>query len=62
MVVSFKELDKPYVSKVKIGNGELVDVKGKGMIEVKISSGTKFISDVLFVPDICQSLLNLGHS
>ncbi|XP_052181855.1 uncharacterized protein LOC127794644 [Diospyros lotus] len=27
---AFKELDRSYVSSVKIGNGELVDVKGKG--------------------------------
>lgn len=56
----FKELDKSYFSKVKIGIEELVDVKGKGMIEVETSSGTKFISNVLFVPDISQSLLSVG--
>ncbi|RVX16400.1 Copia protein [Vitis vinifera] len=31
----FKELDKSYKSKVKIGNGDLVDVKGKGVVAVE---------------------------
>ncbi|RVW71674.1 Retrovirus-related Pol polyprotein from transposon TNT 1-94 [Vitis vinifera] len=31
----FKELDQSYKSKVKIGNGDLVDVKGKGVVAVE---------------------------
>ena len=48
----FKELDKSYKSKVKIGNGDLVDVKGKGVVAVETLTGIKYISDVLFVPEI----------
>ena len=57
----FKELDKSFYSKVTIGNGEHVDVKGKGVVAVETPSGIKYISDVLFVPEINQSLLSVGQ-
>jgi hypothetical protein len=57
----FKELDKSFYSKVTIGNGEHVDVKGKGIVAVETLSGIKYISDVLFVPEINQSLLSVGQ-
>jgi capsule polysaccharide modification protein KpsS len=55
----FKELDKTVVSKVKIGNGDFISVKGKGMVAIESLSGMKNISDVLFVPDIDQNLLSV---
>ena len=57
----FKELDQFYTSKVTIGNGECVDVKGKGVIAVETPSGTKCISDVLFVIEVNQNLLSVGQ-
>ncbi|XP_058784841.1 uncharacterized protein LOC131659704 [Vicia villosa] len=57
----FKELDKSFYTKVTIGNGEHVDVKGKGVVAVETPSGVKYISDVLFVPEINQSLLSVGQ-
>ncbi|KAL4387188.1 hypothetical protein GQ457_09G029600 [Hibiscus cannabinus] len=57
----FKVLDKSYKSRVKIGDGSFVEVKGKGDAAVETSSGTKIISDVLFVPEISQSLLRVGQ-
>ncbi|KAL4291703.1 hypothetical protein GQ457_14G023770 [Hibiscus cannabinus] len=57
----FKVLDKSYKSRVKIGDGSFVEVKGKGDAVVETSSGTKIISDVLFVPEISQSLLSVGQ-
>ena len=57
----FIELDKSYTSKVKVGNGKHVQVKGKGVIAVETTSGTRLISDVLFVPEISQSLLSVGQ-
>ena len=57
----FKELDKSFYSKVRVGNGELVEVKGKGVIAVKTPTGTKYISNVLFVPGISQNLLSMGQ-
>ncbi|CAJ2664799.1 unnamed protein product [Trifolium pratense] len=57
----FKKLDKTIVSKVTIGNGQSVDVKGKGVVAVETLSGTKYISDVLFVPELNQNLLSVGQ-
>ena len=57
----FKELDQSYKSKVKIGNGDLVDVKGKGVVAVETPTDIKYISYVLFVPEISQSLLSVGQ-
>ena len=55
----FKEHDKTVVSKVKIGNGDFISVKGKGTVAIESLSGMKYISDVLFVPDIDQNLLSV---
>ncbi|KAK2434095.1 hypothetical protein QL285_019281 [Trifolium repens] len=57
----FKELDKTIASKVTIGNGESVDVKGKGVVVIETNSGTKYISDVLFVPELKQNMLSVGQ-
>ena len=57
----FRELDRSEVSKVKIGNGEHITVKGKGTVAIESCTGTKLITDVLFVPDIDQNLLSVGQ-
>ena len=57
----FKHLDKSSVSKVRIGNGEYIPVKGKGIVAIEGNSGIKLISDVLFVPEIDQNLLSVGQ-
>jgi hypothetical protein len=57
----FKHLDKSSVSKVRIGNGEYIPVKGKGTVAIEGNSGIKLISDVLFVPEIDQNLLSVGQ-
>ena len=57
----FKELDTSAVSKVKIGNGEYIAIKGKGTVAIKSISGTKLIRDVLFIPNISQNLLSVGQ-
>ena len=57
----FKELDKTIISKVKIGNGEYISVKGKWTVAIESLSGLKYITDVLYVPDIDQNLLNVGE-
>lgn len=56
----FKELDKSYFSKVTIGNGETVKVRGKGVVVVEAPTCIKYISDVLFLLEISQSLLSVG--
>ena len=57
----FKELDTSVVSKVKIGNGEYIAIKGKGTVSIESISGTKLIKDVFFVPNISQNLLSVGQ-
>ena len=57
----FKELDESFYSKVVIGNGQHVEVKGKGVVAVETLSSIKYILDVLFVPEINQSLLSVGQ-
>ena len=47
--------------KVRIGNGEYIAIKGKGTIAIASCSGTKFITDVLYVPNIDQNLLSVGQ-
>jgi len=57
----FKELDKSNISKLRIGNGEQLVVKGTGTISIKTHSGIKLSFDVLYVPEITQDLLSVAH-
>jgi len=57
----FRELDKSQVSKVRIDNGDLITVEGKGTIAIESSAYTKLIYDVLYVPEIHQNLLSVGQ-
>jgi hypothetical protein len=57
----FRDLDKSYLSKVRIGNGDFVKVEGKGAIEVETLSGTKTLKNVLYVPKINQNLVSVGQ-
>jgi len=57
----FKELKPMTITKVRIGNGDHLPVRGKGTIAIPSHSGTKTISDVLYVPDIDQNLLSVGQ-
>ncbi|GKV29636.1 hypothetical protein SLEP1_g38541 [Rubroshorea leprosula] len=45
----------------RLGNGELVEVKGKGTITVNTSTGIKYICDVLYVPCLSQNLISVGQ-
>ncbi|XP_071926089.1 uncharacterized protein [Coffea arabica] len=56
-----RKLDKSQISKVRIGNGDYIEVKGKGSVAIDYGSGTKIISDVLYVPEINQNLLSVGQ-
>ena len=57
----FLDMDASVTSQVKMGNGALVQVKGKGTIKVQTNVGTKFIQDVLLVLDLKQNLLSIGQ-
>ena len=43
----FRNLQPTDVAKVRIGNGECIEAKGKGTIAITTNSGTKTIADVL---------------
>jgi len=58
----FVKLDRTHSSKVRIGNGDYIEVKGIGdNIVINAGSGTKIIFDVLYVPKINQNLLSVGQ-
>jgi len=57
----FVKLDRTHSSKVRIGNGEYIEVKGISDIAINARSGIKIISDVLYVPEINQNLLSIGQ-
>lgn len=58
---SFANLDRSFRAKVKIGNGDYINVEGRGDIAVDGLKGRKLISDVLYVPKIDQNLLSVGQ-
>lgn len=57
----FKVLDTSVTSKVRIGNGEFLFVKGQGTVAIESVTGVKYIQDVLYVPQINQNLLSVGQ-
>jgi len=48
-------------SKVKIGHGGYILVKGIWTIAIVTHEGNKAISDVLYVPNLDQNLLSVGQ-
>jgi len=57
----FVKLDKTHFLKVRIGNGDYIEIKGIGDIVIGSGSGKRIISDVLYVPEIYQNLLSVGQ-
>ena len=57
----FKELDKGYASKVKVDNGQYVDVKGKGTVAMETKSSKNIIPKILYMPNIYQNLISVGQ-
>jgi hypothetical protein len=56
----FLDIDTSFHSKVKMRNGVVVDVKGKGNVQVE-TKGLKKIREVLFVSELNQNLLSIGQ-
>ncbi|KAJ9678650.1 hypothetical protein PVL29_020738 [Vitis rotundifolia] len=52
---------KTITSKIRIGNGAYLAVKGKGTVAIEGHTGLKLISNVLYVPEINQNLLSVGQ-
>lgn len=58
---AFIDIDPSFGSKVKLGNGEFVEVEGKGSIRVATKQGCKVIHDTLYVPKLDENLLSVGQ-
>ncbi|XP_058741760.1 uncharacterized protein LOC131614151 [Vicia villosa] len=58
---AFINIDSSFGSKVKLGNGEHVEVKGKGSIGVTTKQGIKVIHDTLYVKELDKNLLSIGQ-
>ena len=56
----FRKLDKIIISKVRIGNGEYIPIRGKKIVAIESLSSLKLTLDVSFIPDIDQNLLSVG--
>lgn len=56
----FKRIDKSYGSRIRVGNDVIIEAKGKRDVQVSTPIGTKVLTEVLFVPNIDQNLLNVG--
>ncbi|CAN1786246.1 hypothetical protein LINPERHAP1_LOCUS17163 [Linum perenne] len=54
----FKDLIPTTQLRVKISDGTYLPVKGKGAIKFVTSRGSKQFTDVLYVPDLDQNMLN----
>ena len=57
----FQNIDKSVKTKVKLGDGALVEAEGLGTIAVNTKKGTRLISDVLLVPKLDTNLLSVGQ-
>ncbi|KAG8478378.1 hypothetical protein CXB51_028202 [Gossypium anomalum] len=57
----FKNLDRRFTSKFRVGNSNLIKAKGKWDAVISTQSGSKVISDILYVPDIDQNLISVGQ-
>jgi len=57
----FSSIDKSIQPKVKLGNGDVVQAKGRGTIVVDTKKGTKIINNVLYIPQLDQNLLSIAQ-
>ena len=46
---------------VKLADKIKLEIVGKGTVAIEAPKGTKFIQDVLLVPDLDQNLLSVGQ-
>ncbi|KAG8648400.1 hypothetical protein MANES_09G173501v8 [Manihot esculenta] len=55
----FSSIDTSYRTKVKLGNGMIVEAQGKGSVPIFARQGTKIITEVLFIPELDKNLLSV---
>ncbi|KAA0066378.1 retrovirus-related Pol polyprotein from transposon TNT 1-94 [Cucumis melo var. makuwa] len=57
----FKELNEGEKLKVELGNGKVLQVEGKGTVEIETHHGNRILTNVQYVPDIGYNLLSVGQ-
>jgi len=57
----YKEINNSIRVQVRLGNGTMVESKGKGTIMVETKEGTRLINDVILVPKLKENLLALAN-
>lgn len=57
----FENLDLNYKSKVKVANGQYVNVEGRREVEIETLVGTRNFENVLYIPEIDQNLVSVGQ-
>ncbi|KAK9675508.1 hypothetical protein RND81_11G011300 [Saponaria officinalis] len=57
----FCKLDTSVQTPVRLENGEVMTSKDKGTIVVPTKKGTKYIKDVLLVPDLAEKFLSVAQ-
>ena len=58
---TFLSINNSITTKVKMRNGALVDVKGKGTISINMKESGEQIHDVFYLPDLEKNLLTVGQ-
>ena len=57
----FSSIDQSIKPKIKLGNGDIVQAKGKGSVTVNTTKGMKVISNVLYIPELDQNILSVAQ-
>jgi hypothetical protein len=57
----FEDLDTSVKEQIKLGNGNIVEVMGKGVVNVITKTRNKTILDVYCVPGLKHNLISVGQ-
>ena len=57
----FTELDESFRKSVKLGDNSSIDVMGKGRVHLQVNNIPQVISEVFYIPDLKNNLLNIGQ-
>ncbi|XP_074288993.1 uncharacterized protein LOC141614136 [Silene latifolia] len=55
----FTHIDTSLKTPVRMGDGSIIEAKGKGTIAVQTKKGMRYISNVLLVPNLATNLLSV---
>lgn len=58
----FKDLDESIKGQVKLGDGSVVHIKGKGSILFQCKNGEQMqLHEVYYIPSLCNNIISLGQ-